>query len=130
MDASSASPSARLCLRFVVLTAAESGEARGATWEELHLDAREWRLLGGRTKAGMEHRVPLSDAAFAVLDRHARSGTAAVRYNAEPFSGLTEVAATSPLGDGPAQPRSLDRHLPRPKPRVQPCPLGWRPIAQ
>ena len=36
-------PSARLCLRFVVLTAARSGEARGATWE---VDAREWSILG------------------------------------------------------------------------------------
>ena len=69
VEASGASLSARLCLRFVVLTAARSGEGRGATWEELDLDAREWRILGGRMKAGMEHRVPLSDAALAVLDR-------------------------------------------------------------
>ena len=67
VEASSASLSARLCLRFVVLTAARSGEARGATWNEFGLDAREWRILGGRMKAGAEHRVPLSDAALAVL---------------------------------------------------------------
>ena len=67
VEASSASLSARLCLRFVVLTAARSGEARGAAWNEFGLDAREWRILGGRMKAGAEHRVPLSDAALAVL---------------------------------------------------------------
>ena len=68
VEASGASLSARLCLRFVVLTAARSGEARGATWDEFDLDAREWRILGGRMKAGMEHRVPLSDAALTALD--------------------------------------------------------------
>ena len=52
----------------MVLTAARSGEARGATWDEFDLHAREWRILEGRMKAGMEHRVPLSDAALAVLD--------------------------------------------------------------
>ena len=67
VEASNASLSARLCLRFVVLTAARSGEARGATWDEIELDAAEWRILGGRMKAGAEHRVPLSDAALAVL---------------------------------------------------------------
>ena len=32
IDASGASAAARLCLRFVVLTAVRSGEARGALW--------------------------------------------------------------------------------------------------
>ncbi len=68
VEASNASLSARLCLRFVILTAARSGEARGASWHEFDLRAREWRILGGRMKAGAEHRVPLSDAALAVLD--------------------------------------------------------------
>ena len=36
--------SARACLRFVVLTACRSGEARLATWGEIDLDAREWRI--------------------------------------------------------------------------------------
>ena len=53
VEASNASLSARLCLRFVILTAARSGEARGASWNEFDLRAREWRILGGRMKAGM-----------------------------------------------------------------------------
>ena len=112
VEASGASLSARLCLRFVVLTAARSGEARGTTWEELDLDAREWRILGGRMKAGMEHRVPLSDAALAVLDRarplrgrfgpglslSGRPGTAAVRYDAD--EGAADNGSGR-QGDGP-----------------------------
>lgn len=67
IDGSRASIAARACFRFLVLTAARSGEARGATWTEIDLDGAEWRIPGERMKAGVEHRVPLSDAALAVL---------------------------------------------------------------
>ena len=69
VDASRASLFARLCLRFTVLTAARSGESRGATWEEIDLDAREWRIPAKRMKSGVEHRIPFSDAALSVLAR-------------------------------------------------------------
>lgn len=55
------------CVRFVVLTAARSGEARGADWAEIDFTAKVWTLPGERMKAGKEHRVPLTDAAIAVL---------------------------------------------------------------
>ena len=67
--ASRASLAAKLCLRFLVLTAARSGEARGATWDEIDLDAREWRIPANRMKAGVEHRVPLSEAALGTLEQ-------------------------------------------------------------
>ena len=41
VEASGASPSAKLCLRFVVLTAARSGEARNAVWDEIDFNACE-----------------------------------------------------------------------------------------
>ena len=68
IEGSRASLSARGCLRFVVLTACRSGEARLATWAEIDLQAREWRIPGARMKAGVEHRVPLSDAVLAILE--------------------------------------------------------------
>ena len=37
VEDSQASKSAKLCFRFLVLTAARSGEARGATWDEIDL---------------------------------------------------------------------------------------------
>ena len=67
--ASRSSLAAKLCLRFLVLTAARSGEARGATWDELDLDASEWRIPANRMKAGVEHRVPLSEAALGTLEQ-------------------------------------------------------------
>ena len=69
VEASGASLAAKLCLRFLVLTAARSGEARGATWDEVDEDAREWRISGARMKGGVDHRVPLSDPALAVLEQ-------------------------------------------------------------
>ena len=64
---SKASTGTRLALEFLILTAARSGEVRGATWEEVDLEAAVWTVPEGRIKAGREHRVPLSGAAFAVL---------------------------------------------------------------
>ena len=69
VEASPASLAARLCFRFLVLTAARSGEARGARWSEMDTKAREWRIPGERTKRGAPHRVPLSTEAIAVLER-------------------------------------------------------------
>jgi integrase len=55
------------CLRFTILTAARSGEARGARWSEMDLKAKLWAVPGGRMKAEREHRVPLCDEAMSIL---------------------------------------------------------------
>ena len=68
VDASGASLATKLCFRFVILTAARSGEARQAVWSEIALADRLWIVPAARMKAGNEHRVPLSDAALAVLE--------------------------------------------------------------
>ena len=67
VDASQTSLAAKRCLRFLVLTAARSGEARGATWDEIDLDGAAWTIPASRMKAGLEHRVPLSDQVLEVL---------------------------------------------------------------
>ncbi len=56
------------CLRFTILTAARSGEARGATWDEFDLKDRVWTIPGIRMKAGKPHRVPLSDPVIDILE--------------------------------------------------------------
>ena len=60
--------STRLALRMVILAAARGGEVRGMTWDEVDLETRTWTLAPSRMKARREHRVPLSDAAVAVLE--------------------------------------------------------------
>jgi integrase len=56
-----------LALRFTILTAARTSEAIKARWPEIDLVAGVWTVPPSRMKAGREHRVPLSDAALAVL---------------------------------------------------------------
>lgn len=54
-------------LEFAILTAARSGEVRGATWAEMDLRLGTWTVPSERMKAGREHRVPLSGAALELL---------------------------------------------------------------
>lgn len=54
-------------LEFIILTAARSGEARGARWREIQGDV--WTVPASRMKGGVVHRVPLSSEALAVLDQ-------------------------------------------------------------
>lgn len=56
-------------LEFIILTAVRSGEARGARWAEIDLDAKTWTIPGDRMKRGQSHRVPLSEEALAVLEK-------------------------------------------------------------
>ena len=56
-----------LALRFIILTAARSGEARGALWSELDLDAATWTIPAKRMKAARPHRVPLSAPAVQII---------------------------------------------------------------
>lgn len=60
---------AALALEFLILTAARSGEVRGATWREIDLEAGVWIIPGERMKVGREHRVPLSTQALEILRR-------------------------------------------------------------
>ena len=54
-------------LEFAILTAARSGEVRGAAWSEIDLEAKVWTVPAERMKAGREHRVPLSGQVLSLL---------------------------------------------------------------
>ena len=69
IQVSKASLSVRLCFKLLVLTAARSGEVRGAKWDEVNPENREWRIPPDRMKGRVEHRQPLSDGAMAVLEQ-------------------------------------------------------------
>lgn len=56
-----------ICLRFLILTAARSSEARKAAWSEFDLEQKLWTIPAKRMKAGREHRVPLSEPAFEIM---------------------------------------------------------------
>jgi integrase len=54
-------------LEFCILTATRSGETVKARWDEIDFAAKIWTVPAERTKAGREHRVPLSDRAITIL---------------------------------------------------------------
>jgi integrase len=79
------------CVEFLILTAARSGEVRGARWNEIDLAHAVWTIPAERMKASREHRVPLSDRGVAVVREMAQLGT-----DGFVFPGLKDA---SPLSD-------------------------------
>ena len=63
---------AALAVEFAILTAARSGEVRGAAWEEFDLKAKLWTVPPERMKAAREHRVPLTARAVEIIETVAR----------------------------------------------------------
>ena len=62
---------------FQILTAARTGEVRGARWKEIDMANATWTVPATRMKSGTRHRVPLSQAALVVLEQ-ARQRTGGV----------------------------------------------------
>jgi integrase len=63
------------CVEFLVLTAARSGEARGATFSEIDTEARTWIVPAERMKSARAHVVPLSDRALAIVEAMRQQAT-------------------------------------------------------
>lgn len=84
-------------LEFTVLTAARSGETLGATWTEIDREARVWTLPASRMKAGREHRVPLSEAAMALLQRLYDHRTGEVIFPAPRGGHFSDMAMSAVL---------------------------------
>ncbi|WP_223276515.1 tyrosine-type recombinase/integrase [Sphingomonas daechungensis] len=59
----------RAALRFLILTAARSGEVRKARWRDVDLDGCEWRVPPENTKTARLHIVPLAPAAVEILGK-------------------------------------------------------------
>ena len=97
---SGAYPATVLAFEFLVLTACRSGEVRGARWEEMDLEGREWRIPAERMKTGREHRVPLSREALAVLrEARALADGSGVVFPSARGGPLSEVAISKMVRD-------------------------------
>ena len=104
VDKSTAGPAIRLCFRWLVLTAARSGEARGTRWQDIDLQGQTWTIPGDMMKTGAEHRVPLSAQAVAVLKEAMKlmdgSGLVFPGLNgAMPSATLTKLLRNNGLAD-------------------------------
>lgn len=88
-----------LALQFAILTAARSGEVRGATWEEIDLEAKTWTIPADRMKAHREHRVPLTAPALEILRQMAvgRAPGELVFLGQRPGKPLSDMSLTAVL---------------------------------
>ena len=77
-------------LEFTILTASRTGEVLKATWTEIDFASKTWTVPAARMKSGREHRVPLTDAAIAVL-----KFAASIRHSDYIFPGRSDA---KPLG--------------------------------
>jgi integrase len=95
-------------LEFQILTAARSGEVRGATWAEIDFNAELWIIPKERMKANRAHRVPLPPHAMALLED--LLGMARAEHGDEAPSALLfpGTLLDRPLSDGTLE-RVLDR---------------------
>jgi integrase len=56
-----------IALRFLILSAARSGEVLGARWDEINWAENTWTIPAARAKTNRAHIVPLSTGALATL---------------------------------------------------------------
>jgi integrase len=91
----------RLALEALILTAARSGEIRGARWSELDLDHSTWTIPAERMKGGKLHSVPLSDSAVAVFRKAAelKMSKEFVFPGRDPRKSMSDMTMTKLLRD-------------------------------
>ena len=87
---SSAGLSTKLGLEFLILTATRSGEVRNARWNEIK--GSLWIIPEERMKAGIEHRVPLSNRCMEILDeaKYINQGSGYIFEGTKPEKPLSE----------------------------------------
>jgi integrase len=79
-------------LQFLILTAARSGEALGARWDEINFDAAVWTVPANRMKTGEIHEVPLSDAALVILYAQREARPEPAHFSGKPMRPLAGMA--------------------------------------
>lgn len=107
-------------LELATLTAARSGEVRGAVWAEIDLDRALWVIPAERMKMDREHRVPLPPAAVALLQALPRLGGSDMVFPSTrggPLSDMTLSATMRRMHEAEIdaqRPGFLDRASKRP----------------
>ena len=84
---------AALALEFTILTAARTSEVLDARWSEIDHIAEVWTVPAKRMKGGLEHRVPLSEAALQVLHRARTLHNGHIVFPSRPFDRPLSSAA-------------------------------------
>ena len=90
-------------VELAILTAARSGEVRGATWAEFDLQAGVWAVPPERMKAGREHRVPLGYRAVELLSAAGPGEPGAIVFPGVRGKPLSDMSMSAVL-------KRMDRH--------------------
>lgn len=98
----STDPAIKRALEFLILTATRTNEVIGAAWVEVDMDNAVWTIPAERMKAKVEHRVPLSDEAMALL-KQAREDTESEylfpgRSEGKPLSNMAMLQVMRRMG--------------------------------
>jgi integrase len=94
----SASGVSARAVEFACLTAARTGEVRGATWAEIDFDEKLWTVPASRMKAGKEHRVPLAARAVEILRGQQQRSTGDLIFGGDRVgSAISDTAMTKAL---------------------------------
>ena len=94
-------PATKLCLEWLILTAARSGEARGAAWAEIDDKKALWTLPPKRMKGRREHAVPLSPRCVDIMKEARNLGRGGQLLFPSQLSGetLSDMTLTKLLRD-------------------------------
>lgn len=91
-------------LKLTALVFVRPGELRAAEWAEFDLEGAQWRIPGHKMKMKVDHLVPLSSQAVAILRRvhpmtgHGRYVFPSLRSGERPISENTVNAALRGMG--------------------------------
>ena len=97
-------PGTIAALKLSPLVFVRPGELRTAEWEEIDIEAAEWRIPGSKMKMKVDHIVPLSTQAVEILrsvhpiSGHGRYVFPSLRTGERPMSDNTINAALRGLG--------------------------------
>jgi integrase len=85
-------------VEFIALTAARTGEVRGATFSEIDTNAKTWTVPPERMKTGKEHVVPLTDRALQIVETMRQRATGDLIFEgAVGGSPISDTAMTKAL---------------------------------
>jgi integrase len=78
-------------LEFAILTAARTGDVRGAKWSEINFEEKIWQLSAERMKADRPHRVPLSEQAIELLLKLKQNSTSHLIFTSNKNTEISSV---------------------------------------
>lgn len=98
IDAASISQSTRIAIKLMAYTFVRTGELIGGRWDEVDLEAGEWRIPASRMKMKTPHIVPLSRQATDILQTlYLLSGDTPYFFPSQKLNGKTPTMSNGTI---------------------------------